>query len=143
MIYLWAKVIHVLAIVAWMAGLLYLPRLFVYHSDKTVGSEVDAVFKAMERRLLVVIMRPAACAALASGVALLWASSQSLATPWLVMKLAAVLVLAGFHGYLEHQTARFFCGERPHGPRYYRAINEIPTLLLIVIVITVVVRPFS
>jgi putative membrane protein len=142
MLYLWLKVIHIVAMVAWMAGLFYLPRLFVYHADKAVGSELDATFKVMERRLLKAIIRPAAVVTLFSGAALLYLLSPAFEA-WLVMKLSAVALLFGFHGLLEQQAGQFAKGLRAHGSRYYRLINEVPTVLLIVIVVAVIVRPFS
>lgn len=143
MIYLWVKVVHILALISWMAGLFYLPRLFVYHTDKVVGGETDETFRIMERRLLKAIMRPAALVVLLSGLWLLHVLAISLAEPWLMIKLLAVAGMFGFHGLLETHVAGFARGERRSSSRYFRKINEVPTLLLIVIVICVVIRPFS
>lgn len=143
MIYLWVKVVHILALISWMAGLFYLPRLFVYHADKVVGGEADETFRVMERRLLKAIMRPAALVVLLSGLWLLHVLALSLAEPWLMIKLLAVAVMFGFHGLLERHVAGFARGERRSSSRYFRVINEVPTLLLIVIVVCVVIRPFS
>jgi putative membrane protein len=139
----WLKALHIISVVAWMAGLLYLPRLFVYHAAVPPGSDAAETFKMMERRLLRGIMTPAMIASYACGVALL-------ATPgvvdwrqgWLYVKLAAVLGLTLIHGLLAGWRRAFAADRNRHPARFYRIINEIPTLLLVVIVIMVVVRPF-
>jgi len=143
MLYLWLKVIHIVAVVAWMAGLLYLPRLFVYHTDLAVGSDGDTLFTTMERRLMAAIMRPAALIALLAGIATVEAAGFSWGQMWLSMKLLGVLCLVGYHGLLEVHLKSFARGERLHPQRYFRIINEVPTILLIWIVIFVVVKPFS
>ena len=140
---LWTKVVHVLAVISWMAGLFYLPRLFVYHADRAAGSESSELFKVMERRLLKAIMRPAAVVALVSGSLLWWLYGFSPGEVWLNMKLVAVLGLVGVHGFLEVCTRRFGRDERPYSSRSFRIVNEIPTVLLIIIVIMVVVKPFQ
>jgi protoporphyrinogen IX oxidase len=141
--YEWLKVIHVLAVISWMAGLLYLPRLFVYHSAVTLGSEQDMTFKTMEGRLLKAIMRPAAVVALLSGLALIHVAGFSLADRWLIIKLVALAAMFGVHGMLESHTGKFRRGERAKSSRYFRVLNEVPTVLMIVIVIMVIVKPFS
>jgi protoporphyrinogen IX oxidase len=143
MIYLWLKVVHILAVIAWMAGLFYLPRLFVYHTRQVVGSDADSLFKLMERRLMKAIMRPAGFVALLSGVATAYAAGYGLGDKWLLLKLLGVIGLCFYHGLLESQLAAFARGERLKSERYFRLINEVPTLLLIWIVIFVVVKPFS
>jgi len=143
MIYLWLKVLHIVAVFAWMAGLFYLPRLFVYHTGQTVGSETDGLFKLMERRLMKAIMRPAAAVALLAGFATVHAAGFSFGEKWLMLKLLGVFGLVAYHGLLEQHLAAFARGERLKGERYYRFMNEVPTLLLIWIVIFVVVKPFS
>ncbi len=141
--YEWSKVIHLLAVISWMAGLFYLPRLFVYHADKTVGGEADQTFLVMERRLLKAIMRPAAVVVLLSGVWLLHVLALPLTEPWVLLKLLAVTLMFGFHGMLERHAGEFRRGLRARTGRYFRILNEIPTVLLVVIVIAVVVRPLS
>jgi protoporphyrinogen IX oxidase len=141
--YEWVKVIHILAVISWMAGLLYLPRLFVYHVDSVVGSPQDGTFKIMERRLLKAIMRPAAIVALVTGFALIWVAGFSFWDVWLMVKLAAVLLMFMAHGKLETHVVEFARGERDYSSRYFRIFNEVPTVLMIVIVIMVVVKPFS
>lgn len=143
MLYLWLKVIHILAVIAWMAGLFYLPRLFVYHAPTKPGSEMDETFKAMERRLMKAIMRPGALVTLLAGIATAQAAGFSWSSPWLSFKLLGVLGIIAYHGLLERHLAAFQRGERLKNQRFYRLINEIPTLLLIWIVIFVVVKPFS
>jgi protoporphyrinogen IX oxidase len=141
--YEWVKVIHILAVISWMAGLLYLPRLFVYHVDASLGSPQDETFKVMERRLIKAIMRPAAVVSLVSGVGLIGITGASVADVWLVVKLLAVLGMFMAHGKLESHVLQFSRGERLHTSRYFRIFNEVPTVLMIVIVIMVVVKPFA
>jgi protoporphyrinogen IX oxidase len=141
--YLWLKAFHIVAVIAWMAGLFYLPRLFVYHADKPVGSETDVLFVTMERRLMAAIMRPASVAVLLSGLGLLHILHPDWSEAWLWMKLAGVLGMFVFHGVLEMHLGAFQRGRRLRGSRYYRILNEVPTVLLVVIVIAVVVRPFA
>ncbi len=143
MLYPWLKVLHILAVMAWMAGLFYLPRLFVYHTASMPNSELDETFKLMERRLMKAIMRPAALVALLAGMATVYAGGFSWATPWLSLKLLGVLGLIAYHGLLERYLAAFARGERLRSQRFFRFINEIPTLLLIWIVVFAVVKPFS
>ena len=141
--YLWFKVVHIVSIVAWMAGLFYLPRLFVYHSGVSPGGEASELFKVMERRLIKAIMRPALLASLLSGALLFIAGQFSLLQVWTLGKLAAVFVLVLFHGLLEIHLRQFALDQRTKSGRFYRVINEIPTVLLIIIVVLVVVRPFQ
>ena len=143
MIYLWLKVIHILAVTAWMAGLFYLPRLFVYHTRQAVGTDSDELFKVMERRLMRAIMRPAAVVALLAGGATVTAAGFGWGMPWLLLKLLGVVGMIAYHGLLEKHLSQFAQGLRPATERYFRFINEVPTLLLIWIVIFVVVKPFS
>jgi protoporphyrinogen IX oxidase len=138
--YEWVKVIHLFADFAWMAGLFYLPRLFVYHADEVAGSVTSETFKVMERRLLKAIMRPAALVAVISGLALMHLTGVT--EGWIWVKLLAVLGLVMVHGMLE-KYVRLFAGDaRPKHSRYFRILNEVPTVLLLVIIIMVVVRPF-
>ena len=143
MSYEWIKVVHLLAVISWMAGLFYLPRLFVYHVDQELGSPGDEIFKLMERRLMKAIMRPAALVSLLSGLALLQVIGFPLGQPWLWIKLVAVLGMVIFHGSLEFFLKSFARGRPRQNARFFRIINEVPTLLLVIIVVAVVVRPFS
>ena len=133
--------IHIIAFAAWMAGMWYLPRLLVYHADVPVGSEMSETFKVMERRLLRTIATPAMIIALLAGAAL--ASGEGVwAQGWLSAKLVLVLLLAGVHGLLASHTKRFGRDERPWSARRYRILNEVPTVLFIVIVLLAVLKPF-
>ena len=141
--YGWVKVVHVLAIISWMAGLFYLPRLFVYHSENEGKKDLPPVFLVMERRLLKAIMRPAAVVAIVTGAALVHLGGWDQAMPgWLWVKLLLVACMIGFHGLLEVHAARFRDGREAHSGRYFRIINEVPTVLLIGIVILVIIKPF-
>lgn len=140
---LWLKALHVVAVIAWMAGLFYLPRLFVYHSDTGPGSEPSELFKIMERRLLKAIMRPSMALSILTGGFLLFAGQFDFAQLWIWGKLAGVFLLIMFHGLLETHLSRFAKDQRSHGGRYFRVINEIPTVLLVIIVVFVVVKPFQ
>jgi len=141
--YPWIKAVHIIAVIAWMAGLLYLPRLFVYHAAVKVGSEASETFKIMERRLLTVIMRPAMIAAVAFG-GLLLATPGAVAGPhgWLHAKLALVVGLIGFHHLLTRWHKGFVRDENRRSERFFRIANEVPTLIMIAIVLLVVVKPF-
>lgn len=141
--FLWLKVFHIVSIVAWMAGLFYLPRLFVYHRDVSPDSEASELFKTMERRLMAAIMRPAMIASLLSGVLLLIAGQVELSQIWVLGKLATVFLLLLYHGALEIYLRQFALDLRTKAARFFRVINEVPTLLLIIIVVFVVVKPFQ
>lgn len=141
--YGWVKVVHVLAIISWMAGLFYLPRLFVYHAENEGKKDLPPVFLVMERRLLKAIMRPAAVVAIVTGAALIHLGGWDQSMPgWLWAKLLLVACMIGFHGLLEVHAARFRDGREVHSGRYFRIINEVPTVLLIGIVILVIIKPF-
>lgn len=139
--YLWIKAFHVMAIIAWMAGMLYLPRLFVYHCDAPKGSLQSETFKIMERRLLRAIINPAMVLAWVSG---LWLASVGghFAAPWFHAKLGAVLLLSAVHGYFAGAVRRFSEDRNSKTPGHWRAWNEVPTVLMVVIVILVIVKPF-
>jgi putative membrane protein len=142
-LYLWAKAIHILAVLSWMAGLFYLPRLFVYHAEQAAVKELPPVFEVMERRLLKAIMRPAGLVTLISGLVVIWQGGFYGPMPWwLHFKLALVAGMLGFHGALEVHAVRFREGREGRSGRYFRIINEIPTLLVIGIVLLVVIKPF-
>jgi protoporphyrinogen IX oxidase len=141
--YLWIKAFHIVAIVAWMAGLLYLPRLFVYHAEAMAGSATAQTFAMMERRLLRGIMNPAL--GLTVGFGVLLAATPGLVDwrqGWIWAKLVLVAGLAVFHHLLARWRREFAAGAVPHGPRFFRLINEIPAVILIAIVILVVIKPF-
>ena len=137
------KAFHVIAIIAWMAGLLYLPRLFVYHAESTKGSAQGETFKVMERRLLKFITTPAMLASWVLGLYLAFSGVIDWsADGWFHAKLVLVLALSAFHGLLAMWTKDFALDRNTRSARFYRLANEIPTLLMIGIVILVVVRPF-
>ena len=139
--YLWIKAFHVIAVIAWMAGMLYLPRLFVYHCDAEKGSVQSETFKVMERRLLKAIINPAMIVAWVLGLYLAWDGGW-FSSGWLHGKLALVLGLSAVHG-LYARWVRDFAADRNTRPaRFYRVWNEAPTLLLVGIVILVIVKPF-
>ncbi|MCP5368833.1 MAG: protoporphyrinogen oxidase HemJ [Hyphomicrobiales bacterium] len=140
--YLWIKALHVIAVIAWMAGLLYLPRLFVYHCEVAPGSEASEKFKVMERRLLRAIMTPAMLASLVLGTLLLL-ELDAWSEPWLHVKLLAVALMFAAHGMMGRWRRDFAEDRNRHSQRFYRVMNEVPTLLMIVIVIFVIVKPFQ
>lgn len=140
-LYLWAKAIHVIAVIAWMAGMLYLPRLFVYHADVPVGSPQSETFKVMERRLLRAIINPAMVVAWVFGLWLAW-RGFAFSGGWLHAKIGLVVLLSGVHGYLSGGVRRFAEDRNQKSSRHWRVVNEVPTLLMIAIVILVVVKPF-
>ena len=138
--YAWIKALHVIAAIAWMAGLLYLPRLFVYHCDAPPGSPQSEIFKLMERRLLRAIMNPAMVATWVFGLLLL--SQQDWSQGWLHAKLALVVALSAVHHLFARWRKDFAADRNARPARVYRLWNEIPTALMIVIVILVIVKPF-
>lgn len=141
MLYDWLKAFHVIAVIAWMAGMLYLPRLFVYHCEAQKGSIQSETFKIMERRLLKAIINPAMIVTWILGLFLAWQGGW-LAAGWLHTKLALVLAMSGVHGLLS-KTVKVFAQDRNVRPAgFYRMLNEVPTLLMIGIVILAVVKPF-
>jgi putative membrane protein len=139
-LYLWLKVIHLVAIIAFMAGMLYLPRLFVYHASVPKGSPQSELFKVMERRLEVAIMRPALIVALGSGILLAYEGRFFRAT-WLNWKLVMVGLLVAIYGGLVQTRYRFAVDDNRHTAKYFRIVNEIPTVLLIGIVALAVLKP--
>ena len=139
--YLWAKAIHVIAVIAWMAGMLYLPRLFVYHADAAPGSETSETFKIMEGRLLRLIINPAMMVTWVLGLWLAW-SGFGFSGGWLHAKIALVVAMSGVHGYFSAAVRRFAADQNTKPARHWRIMNEVPTVLMIVIVILVIVKPF-
>lgn len=139
--YPWAKAVHVIAVISWMAGMLYLPRLFVYHAETERGSQQSETFKVMERRLLRGIINPAMVISWAFGLWLAW-KGFGFQGGWLHAKLAAVVALSAVHGYLSAAVRKFAEDRNEKPARHWRIVNEIPTLLMIVIVVLVIVKPF-
>ena len=138
--YLWLKALHLISVIAWMAGLLYLPRLFVYHCEAPPGSALSETFKVMERRLLRAIMNPAMVAAYIFGSLLLWI--QDWRAGWLLGKLTLVVVMTVLHHLFALWRKDFAADRNTRSQRFYRIMNEVPTLAMIGIVVLVIVKPF-
>ena len=144
-IYLLLKSIHLIAVVPWMAGLLYLPRIFVYHSEateKNKSEDLISTFKTMERRLFIYIMNPAMIVSWIFGLLLIYSTNADIFSVfWLQLKLLLVTILTIYHFFLFQCLRKFNNGINSHSPRFYRIINEIPTILLILIVFIVIFKP--
>lgn len=142
-VYLWAKAFHVMSVIAWMAGLFYLPRLFVYHAERVgTANEIDGLFRTMEMKLYRYIMQPAMIAAWTFGlVVALMPGVIDWGSVWPYAKLAAILAMTWFHTWCGKQMRAFAAGENTLSGRTYRMMNEVPTILMIVIVVAVIVRP--
>ena len=139
--YEWIKALHIIAVISWMAGMLYLPRLFVYHCEAEPGSKQSETFKVMERRLLKAIINPAMVVTWLAGLTLMWLG-QWYHSHWFHAKFLLVLIMSGVHG-LFSRIVKDFAADRNRRPqKFFRIINEVPTLLMILIVILVVVKPF-
>jgi len=142
-LYPWIKAIHIIAVIFWMAGLLYMPRLFVYHSSSISGGELERKMIESAAKLQSIIMTPAMIVAVLMGLILIGYNVVSLTTTfWLPLKLVLVFSLIGFHGHLTSMRKKFAAGQRPKSEKYFRMINEIPSILTIFIVILVIVKPF-
>jgi len=144
--YGWIKSLHIIAVIAWMAGMLYLPRLFVYHCASEKGSVQSETFKLMEKRLLRAIVNPAMIATWLLGLSLAWLGPDSrygwFASGWLQAKIALVLVLSALHGLFARWVRDFAGDHNRHSHKFYRFFNEVPMILLIVIVLLAVLKPF-
>jgi protoporphyrinogen IX oxidase len=141
-LYLWIKALHIIAVISWMAGLFYMPRLFIYHTDAEPGSVQSETFKVMEQRLLKVIMTPAMMLTWIFGLYLAW-SVYDFQGGWLHAKIGLVVLLTGVHFYFGRAVKSFAREQNRHSARFWRLLNEAPTLLMIVIVILVVVKPYA
>ncbi|WP_109154722.1 protoporphyrinogen oxidase HemJ [Azospirillum sp. TSO5] len=142
MLYDWVKALHVISIIAWMAGLLYLPRLFVYHCQVAAGSEASETFKVMERRLLRAIMNPAMIASYVFGITMIVLTPEWMKQGWLHAKILFVLLLTVSHMMMARWRRDFAEDRNTRPQRFFRIANEVPTLLMIGIVIFVIVKPF-
>lgn len=141
--YDWIKALHIIAVISWMAGLFYLPRLFVYHVERAQpGSELDQTFQIMEHKLLRVIMNPAMIVAWVCGVLLMAMGGFDFSAGWSWVKLLAVIAMTGVHMWLASQRKKLAGGTNVLTGRTYRLVNEVPTVLMFIIVIAVIVRPF-
>jgi protoporphyrinogen IX oxidase len=139
--YLWIKALHIIAVIAWMAGMLYLPRLFVYHAGAAPGSPQSETFKVMEQRLLRYIMTPAMIATWLFGIALV-IQGQYFAATWFHLKLLLVLLMSALHGLFTRWARDFAADRNTRSAKFFRIANEIPTLILIAVVILATVKPF-
>lgn len=140
-LYLWIKAAHVIAVISWMAGMLYLPRLFVYHTAAAAGSPQSETFKIMERKLYQLILTPAMIATWIFGLWLAWKGFDFMGG-WLHAKIALVIVMSGIHGYLGGALRRFAEDRNTRTARHWRLVNEVPAVLIALIVVLVVVKPF-
>jgi protoporphyrinogen IX oxidase len=140
-LYLTLKAIHVIAVISWMVGLLYLPRLFVYHVENN-SAESSKIFKAMEKRLMKIIMNPAMIITWLSGLSVLWILGfNNIFSLWLSIKFLFVIVLSGYHGFLSKCLKDFESDRNKRSSKFFRVINEIPTIILIIIVFLVIFKP--
>lgn len=140
--YLWFKAFHVIAVIAWMAGMLYLPRLFVYHVEAKKGFDLSETLKIMERRLLKFIMSPAMGATWVFGLLMLYGNPTLLEQPWMHTKLLMVVLMSGVHGMFSKWQKNFEADQNTKSKRFYKLWNEVPTVLMIIIVIMAVAEPF-
>ena len=138
---LWLKALHIVSVISWMAGMLYLPRLFVYHAEAPKGSDASEIFKVMERRLLKAIINPSMVLVFVTGLALAYLTGYWQAG-WLQAKFILVLGLAGLHGFFARCVRAFAEDANDRPARFYRILNEAPTILMILIVVLAVVKPF-
>jgi protoporphyrinogen IX oxidase len=137
----WLKALHIIAVIAWMAGMLYLPRLFVYHAEAPVPSATSETFKVMERRLLKGIVNPSMIVVFITGPLLAYETGYWQA-PWLQIKFVLALGLGALHGYFARCVKKFAVDENRRSPRFFRVVNEVPTVLMVLIVVLVVAKPF-
>jgi putative membrane protein len=140
--YEWIRALHIIAVISWMAGMLYLPRLFVYHADVAAGSEISEKFKIMEHRLLRYITNPAMIASFIFGGLMLWANPDLLSAGWMHVKLAAIFLMSAMHGMFARWRKDFAADKNTKSSKFFRFANEGPTILMILIVIMAVVQSF-
>ena len=140
-VYLWLKAFHIIAVIAWLAGMLYLPRLFVYHCEVVPGSAESERFKVMERKLLRMIVNPSMIAVWVLGLTLAFVT-HFYTQGWLQAKFVLVLVLSGLHGFFARTVRMFARDANTYSQRFFRIVNEVPALLMVLIVILAVVKPF-
>ncbi|GAB4162447.1 MAG: protoporphyrinogen oxidase HemJ [Rickettsiaceae bacterium] len=141
--FLWYKAVHVIAVISWMAAMLYMPRLFVYHTSAEVGSDMDKMFQTMEIRLLRVIMNPAMIITYIFGLLIAYIYGMEALGVWFHVKMLVVAGLTVFHGFLAKWRKDFAQGNNKHSEKFYRLVNEVPTFLMVVAVIMVIVKPFE
>ncbi|MEZ0259846.1 MAG: protoporphyrinogen oxidase HemJ [Alphaproteobacteria bacterium] len=136
------KALHIISVISWMAGMLYLPRLYVYHADADKGSELSETFKIMERRLLRIIINPAMILTFIFGGLMIWENPEIFKQGWMHAKITLVVLMTGFHGLLARWRKQFVKDQNTRSAKFYRRVNEVPTVLMIIIVILVVMKPF-
>jgi putative membrane protein len=141
-VYLWIKAAHLIFVIAWMAGMMYLPRLFVYQHQSEPGGEAEKYFIQMQRRLLKGIINPSMVLVWVLGILMLIANPAILSAGWFHVKLAFVVAISAVHGFYAASRRKFEKGERPRSEKFWRIMNEVPFLTLIVIVVMVIVKPF-
>ena len=139
--YLWLKVVHLIAMIGWMVGILYLPRLFAYHADASADSDTDAVFQQMEYNLMRLLLMPCMIVVFITGI-LLIVATESLASGWLHTKFLLVLMLAGLHGMMSRQRKNFQRGENTRSAAYFRTFSHVTTLIVVLVVALAVLKPF-
>lgn len=139
--YLWLKVVHLIAMIGWMIGILYLPRLFAYHADASADSDTDAVFQQMEYNLMRLLLMPCMIVVFITGILLILAT-ESLASGWLHTKILLVLMLAGLHGMMSRQRKNFQRGENTRSAAYFRTFSHVTTLIVILVVALAILKPF-
>jgi putative membrane protein len=140
--YLWIKALHIIAVISWMAGMLYLPRLFVYHAGAAPGSNLSATLKVMERRLLRFIINPAMILTFIFGGLMLWANPELFKQGWMHVKLTGIVLLSGTHGLYAKWRKDFDRDQNKRPAKFYKVWNEVPTVLMIIIVLMAVAKPF-
>ncbi|MBK66722.1 MAG: TIGR00701 family protein [Rickettsiales bacterium] len=140
--YLTIKALHIISFVSWMAGMFYLPRLYVYHTKTAVGSDGSEMFKVMERKLLKFIMNPAMIATFIFGLIMIYANPDLMSYGWMHAKITLVLIMAGLHGYLGYTRKQFDKDNRAKSEKFYRYLNEGPTVVFIAIVFLAILKPF-
>lgn len=140
--YLWLKALHIMSVIAWMAGMFYLPRLFAYHAESAIGSDKSETFKVMERRLLRIIVNPAMMAAFVFGGLMIWANPDLMQSGWFHAKLTLIIVMTACHGLFARWRKVFLRDQNQRPAKFYKIWNEVPTILMIGIVILAVVKPF-
>ena len=141
-IYLWLKAFHIISVIFWMAGMLYLPRLFVYHHTAEQDGELEKALLIQERNLLKIIINPAMIATWVFAGLMIWANPSLLSDGWFHIKLILVLTMSGIHGFYASAQKKFARGERPRSEKFWRIMNEGPAILIIVIVLLAILKPF-
>lgn len=141
--FMWYKAIHVISVISWMAAMFYMPRLFVYHTKADIGSEMDKTFQVMEYKLQKIIMTPAMITTYIFGIIIAYIYGFVALGVWFHIKMFAVLVLTAIHGMLSKWRKDFAAGQNKHSAKFYRVINEIPVIFMVIAVVMVIVKPFE